>query len=178
MNRHRWSRWCSRNSCISANKRDNRLLFFVFSKSRYLDKYWRHRNFDCTIVISGADSLYLRSFSLFHINLKKIRFLVPRFFFVKFSNYVESAETLHVQWLDIADYDGAVDIPVSPIFSEISTFWKNKKYKFIISLVSGDKWVFRMGGKYPQTLLQLSAYGGRWSPPATPAVKYIAPPGN
>ena len=38
--------------------------FFIFLKSRYLAKYWRYTNFDCTIVISGAHSLYLESFSL------------------------------------------------------------------------------------------------------------------
>ena len=67
MNRHRWSRWCNRNSCISANKRDNRFLFFVFSKSRYLAKYWRYRIFDCTIVISDADWLHMQSFSRFNV---------------------------------------------------------------------------------------------------------------
>ena len=38
------------------------------------------------------------------------------------SLWVESAETSFITDSDVADHDGAVDIPVSPIFSEISTF--------------------------------------------------------
>ena len=73
----------------------------------------------------------------FHVSLRKI-ISCANIFFVKFWNDVQSAETLFGIYSDVGDHDGAVEISISPLIIEILTFWKNKKLKFIISLVSWD----------------------------------------